>query len=262
MDYDDAYAITTHTPGAAELLDSLPGRSDDFRATLGRRAQLNQVYGSSGRQIFDLYQPEGTPRGTLIFVHGGYWRGQHGRTYGYLAAGALGRGWQAAHPSYDLCPAVHIRDITRQIATAITTIAARTEGSLTLAGHSAGGHLVARMLDRNLLAPEVAARIAHVMPISPLTDLRPLMHTAMNDDYQMDAAEAAAESPVLMSDRYDLPVTIVVGADERPALLQQSRWLAEAWDVPCEVVPNKHHFDVIDALADPDSVFTRLLTGA
>lgn len=262
MDYDDAYAIASHTPGAAELLESLPARSDAFRARLGGRMELDQSYGETKRQIFDLYQPEGTPKGTLIFVHGGYWLGQHGRTFGYLAAGALGRGWQSAHPSYDLCPSVRVGDITRQIASAVAAIAARTRGAISIAGHSAGGHLVSRMLDRALLAPEIATRLIHVMPISPLADLRPLTQTSMNADLRLDLTEAAAESPILMSDRHDVPVTVVVGADERPALLQQSRWLSQAWNVPCRVVPGKHHFDVIDELADPDSDPTRLLTGS
>lgn len=261
MDLSDAYAITTHTPGAESLLAQLPGRSDAFRATLGDRFEPDRQYGTGDRQVYDLYRPEGPPAGTLIFIHGGYWRGQHGRTYGYLASGALGRGWQAAHPSYDLCPTVHIRDITRQVAAAVSAIAEATAGPLAIAGHSAGGHLAARMLDRDLLAPGVAGRLTRVVPISPLSDLRPLRHTAMNEDFRMDETEAAAESPVLMTNRFDVPVTVVVGARERPALLDQARWLAEAWGAELDIVADRHHFDVIDALADPASDLMARLTG-
>ncbi|MGV6848775.1 MAG: alpha/beta hydrolase [Marinibacterium sp.] len=253
MDLSDAYAITAHTPGADALLADLPGRSERFRAALDDRVGMDVPYGTTERQIFDLYHPQGASGGTLVFIHGGYWRAQHGRTFGYLAAGALGRGWQAAHPSYDLCPAVHIRDITRQIVSAICAVAARTDGPLALAGHSAGGHLAARMLDRGLLPPEVAGRLTHVMAISPLSDLRPLLQTDMNADLRLDAAEAAAESPVLMTDLLDVPVTVVVGANERPALLDQALGLSEAWGTDLQIVQGRHHFDVIDALADPDS---------
>ena len=74
-------------------------------------------------------------------------------------------------------------------------------------------------------------------------------------------ADAEAESPVLQP-KPETPVTLWVGADERPAFLDQSRWLAAAWDAPEVIVPGKHHFDVIDALADPDSKLVRTLTCA
>jgi acetyl esterase/lipase len=260
MDYDDAYAITKHVAAAPEIIAALPARSDAFRAALNGRYDLDLSYGPGARNIFDVYHPEGAAQGTMIFIHGGYWRILHSRPHGFLAAGALGRGWRAAMPSYDLCPSVHIRDITRQIAAAVTAIASRFDGPLAICGHSAGGHLAARMLDRALLSDEIAARIRHVMPIAPLTDLRPLMHTAMNDDFKLDDAEAMAESPVLMTDRHSVPVTVLVGADERPALIDQAHWLSDAWGCDLVIEPGKHHFDILDLLTDPDNpVVTRML---
>jgi hypothetical protein len=134
-------------------------------------------------------------------------------------------------------------------------------GPVALAGHSAGGHLVARMLAPGLLPEHVAARLSHVMPISMLSDLRPLMQTAMNADFRLDAAEAAAESPLLMPARLPVPVTIWVGGAERPAFLDQTRWLAEAWNVPQVIAPARHHFDVIDPLTDPASDMLAQLLG-
>jgi hypothetical protein len=104
-----------------------------------------------------------------------------------------------------------------------------------------------------VLAPQVAGRLAHVMPISPVADLRPLLETSMNAQFRLTPETAAAESPVLMHPAAGLACTVWVGADERPAFLDQARWLADAWAAPCHVAPEKHHFDVIDALADPDS---------
>ena len=83
----------------------------------------------------------------------------------------------------------------------------------------------------------------------------------MNADLGLDAAEAAAESPVLHpAPGADLHVW--VGAAERPAFLDQARWLSEAWKAPLTIAPSKHHFDVIDGLADPDSGLTEVLLGA
>lgn len=260
MDFDDAYANGAYIAGA----DAYPVRwaeaASGFRAGLDDRAQVGLPYGPSPRQVFDLFLPNGTAHGTVIFVHGGYWRAFDPSTWSHLAAGVLARGWAVAMPGYDLCPDVRISHINAQIARAVTAIAAETGGPIALAGHSAGGHLVARMLAPGLLPPEVAARLSLVMPISPLSDLRPLLHTAMNADLRLTEAEAAAESPLDMVERLPVPVAVWVGAEERPAFLDQARWLSTAWSADLVTAPGRHHFDVIDPLTDPMSPMVRLLT--
>lgn len=84
------------------------------------------------------------------------------------------------------------------------------------------------------------------------------MRTAMNETLGIDAAEAAAESPALLVPREGARVTCWVGADERPEFVRQSALLANIWtglgaDTSFVVEPGRHHFDVIDGLADRDS---------
>lgn len=261
MELDDAYANGAYIAGADSYPPRWAAEAAAFRTALGARARIGLRYGAAEREVFDLFLPEGDAAGTVIFVHGGYWRAFDRSSWSHLAQGALAQGWAVAMPSYTLCPENTITGITNQIAAAVTEVAAQTDGPLVLTGHSAGGHLVARMLAPGMLPARVAERVARVVPISPLSDLEPLLKTSMNADFGMDAAEARAESPIHQP-APDVPVTVWVGGDERPAFLDQARWLAEAWDVSCHIEPGKHHFDVIDALADPESALTRLLTGA
>lgn len=259
---DDAYANAAYIPGAADFPPRWERASEALREGLLEQglADLDQPYGDSPRQRFDLFHPSDTPKGLLVFVHGGYWLRFDKSTWSHLAAGALAQGWAVAMPSYDHCPTVRIGDITRQIAQAVTAAAGMIAGPIVLAGHSAGGHLVARMLQPGLLSDAVAERLRHVMPISPVSDLRPLLRTSMNADFKLDDAAAIAESPALMVERLPVPVTIWVGADERPVFLDQARWLAEAWGCPHIIDTGKHHFDVIDPLADAQSeMIQRLL---
>ena len=262
MTLDDAYANAAHIPGAEEFPPRWSAAAALFRAQLGAQAEVGVSYGPSERQTYDLFQPEGTAQGAVIFVHGGYWKAFDPSVWSHLAAGPLARGWAVAMPGYDLCPNVRISDITRQIAAAVTAIAARTQGPLVLTGHSAGGHLVGRMLADGMLAPQVRARIVRVVPISPVADLEPLLQTSMNDILHLDETEAQAESVTRMPPPEGVEVTVWVGGDERPAFLDQARWMAEAWDVTDVVVTGKHHFDVIDALAEPDSDLVNTLCGA
>lgn len=260
VDYDDAYSNAAYIADADDYPARWAAQSQAFRDSLGARAQSGLPYGEGPRQVFDLFQPEAQPKGTVIFVHGGYWRAFDSSSWSYLAAGPLAQGWTVAMPSYDLCPNVHIAQISRQVAAAVRKIAEQTEGPLSLVGHSAGGHLVARVLDVALMPDGVADRLHHVVPFSPLSDLRPLLRTAMNEEFRLSEEEAAAESPLLMADRHEIPTTVWVGGDERPAFLDQARWLAEAWDAGQVIVPGKHHFNVVDVLADPSGDLVRTLT--
>jgi alpha-beta hydrolase superfamily lysophospholipase len=162
--------------------------------------------------------------------------------------------------SYDLAPDVRVSQITRQVAVAVETISQRVAGPIYLAGHSAGGHLVSRML-----CPDVPlsmrGRIARVMPISPVADLRPLLRTDLNEDLKLDETEAAAESPILSKQMGATPVHVWVGSDERPAFIDQARWLQDAWQTELTLDPGKHHFNVIDGLLTSDSaLMTALLS--
>jgi acetyl esterase/lipase len=261
MKFDDAYANGAYIEGA----DAYPPRWESaakvFRDELGARAQQGVSYGPSDRQVFDFFQPEGVARGTMVFVHGGYWKAFDASTWSHFAAGALARGWAVAMPSYDLCPDVRIGDITRQIAAAVTRVADRTFGPMALVGHSAGGHLVCRMTDRLILPAEIRGRVKQVVSISPLADLTPLMETSMNEVLCIDAAEALAESPVNMQPPHGLDLTIWVGGNERPAFLEQAEQLGRTWGARRIVDEGKHHFDVIDALADPDSPMIKAVLG-
>ncbi len=264
VNLDDAYANAAFIPGGPEYPARWAAQAAGFREGMLEQglADLGVSYGDSARQRFDLYLPGPSPKGLCVIVHGGYWRAFDPSMFSHLAGGAVAQGWAVAMPGYDLCPEVHIADITRQIAAAITAASAMVAGPVVLAGHSAGGHLVARMLEPGLLPDPVAARLRHVMPISLLSDLRPLMHTAMNADFRLTDAEAEAESPLLRPARLPVPVTLWVGGAERPAFLDQTRWLADAWSVPQIIAPDRHHFDVIDPLTEPASDMLARLLGA
>jgi acetyl esterase/lipase len=253
MSLDDAYEIAEYIEGADAYPPLWAEKAAAFRKRMGARAQIGVSYGPSDRQVFDFYHPEGVSRGTMFFVHGGFWKAFDAGSFSHLAAGALSRGWAVAMPTYDLCPDVRISEIGAQVAAALNEVAVRTQGPIALAGHSAGGHLVARVMDPLLLPADVRDRVAQIVAISPLADLAPLLQTKRNEILRLDEAEVASESPVNMSPPHGVDVTVWVGADERPAFLEQAEVFSRAWGAKMTILENKHHFDVIEALEDPDS---------
>ncbi len=247
MDMDREYANSAFIAGSEALPALWTQKAAAFRAGIGKRGRLGIAYGPHDRQKLDLFLPETTPRGLLVFIHGGYWMETGRELWSHLAAGALGRGWACAMPSYTLAPQARVHQISAEIANAVTVAAAEVAGPLVITGHSAGGHLAARMGCADHHNP----CITRVVPISPLADLEPLLHTQMNQTLWLDAEEALAESPAFQPLACD--AHIWVGGDERPAFLWQARTLSENWDCRWTVDPGLHHFNVIDGLEHPGS---------
>lgn len=256
-DWDDAYANTVHIPQGEAFV---PRWRD--AAALFRAAQRPEPLGRG-----HVFRPAGAARGMMVFVHGGYWMESGPDLWSHLAAGALARGWAVAMPAYTLAPAARIGQMVHEVASAIMDAASRIDGPIALTGHSAGGHLAARMICDDATLPDaVTARVTACVPISPLADLRPLLRTAMNDTLRLDADEAAAQSPALLVPRMGIPVTTWVGGAERPEFIRQARLLADVWAglgaaTHCVTDPGRHHFDVIEGLEPADSpLMERLLS--
>ena len=258
MDFNDAYANMAHIPDAPSYVAEWPERAAAFRATWQQK-RLDIAYGSDPRQRFDLFLPEGPAKGLAVFIHGGYWRAFAKDDWSHLAAGTLARGFAVALPSYRLAPQVTLDEICSDVAAAVTAVAGYVEGPIHLAGHSAGGHLVTRLISgRALLAAPLIKRILAVTSISGVHDLRPLLQTELNDLLAITEVIAANESPALLTPLAPvmagkIGVNVWVGAEERPEFRRQTDLLALSWGglgVPVTVTheEGRHHFDVIDGL--------------
>lgn len=268
-DWDDAYANGANIAGSERWPAAWDGPAKafrDMRATAGK-AQLDLSYGTGPRNRFDLYLPDSEPKGLVVYIHGGYWKAFDKSTWSHLAAGCIAKGYAVAMPSYSLCPDVRIADIGREVGAAIEAAAGLVDGPLMLTGHSAGGHLASRMICSGTpLSPAIQSRIRNVVSISGLHDLRPLMMTQMNEILRIDEAEAIAESPALLRPMPNARLTCWVGGSERQEFVRQSVLLANIWvglgaTTNLVIEPDRHHFNIVDGLADSGHGLTRTLLG-
>ncbi|SMY06169.1 alpha/beta hydrolase [Flavimaricola marinus] len=255
MHADAAYANAAFIPDGS----SYPARWEAAAAAFRLAHPPERLsHGPSPRQVVDLFRPT-NPKGLLVFVHGGYWIEGHPDMWSHLAAGPFALGWAVAIVGYDLCPDVSIPEITAQVARAVEVAAGAVPGPIHLTGHSAGGHLVARLgcADVDLA---VRDRLRRIVPISPVGDLAPLMFTSMNARLRIDAIMALTESP-LRRPAPGADVTVWVGAAERPVFLAQAEALAHRWSCRLVIEPDRHHFDVIAGLERADSPLTTAVLG-
>lgn len=261
IDWQDAFDNGAYIPGARDLPAQWASESQQLRNLWAAADRLDAdiAYGDEDRQRLDIVRPEGKSRGLVVIVHGGYWHKFSKSDWSFLAQGCLAQGWSVALPSYRLAPQASISQMTQDVAEAITVAAERVDGPVLLTGHSAGGHLVTRMLSEDDVLPmAICQRLAKVVSISGLYDLRPLMANTMNEVLQLDLAEATRESPALHLPRSGIPLILWVGAEERPEFLRQTRLLCERWQgqlasITAIYEPGKNHFSVIDGLANAES---------
>lgn len=209
------------------------------------------AYGAGEREGMDLF--EAAPDAPVaVFLHGGYWQALDRSWFSGLAPALLAQGVSLAIPSYDLAPSVRLGHILRQVRAAVETVRERTGARPMVFGHSAGGHMAACLLSEGRASAAVA--------ISGVFDLAPLIPTSLNVALRLDALEAAALSPI----HWPVPngstpggtvLDCVVGGDESPEFLRQSRMMVDLWgakgvETRYEALPGLNHFTVLDPLFD------------
>lgn len=141
------------------LMDLAPVRSLTLSFPKGRREV------SSFLSIVAIGQPSESPTGRILQK-------------------ARARGWAEALPQYTLAPDAALSDMVIGVAAAIELAAVQVDGPIRRADHSAGGHLVTRMIGED--SPlSVLNRVDHVVSIIGVYELRPLLHTSMNDTLKL-----------------------------------------------------------------------------
>ncbi len=235
------------------------------------QAQLDLPYGSGQLERLDIFPatvpaPEaGAP--VLVFFHGGYWRSLDKADHSFIAPAFNAAGAAVVVPNYALCPAVTVEHIALQAALAVEWVvrnAASFGGDpsrIALAGHSAGGHLVAMLLSCRWkqLADDLPAQpVAGGLAISGLYDLEPLRHTpSVQGDLRLTPTAVGRLSPAFFPRPKGPKLHAVVGLDESDEFLRQNALIRDVWGptaVPvCETLPGLNHFTVLNTLADPSS---------
>lgn len=229
-------------------------RAAEARKSLAGRRDI--AYGAHERERLDVFRAA-EARGTLVFLHGGYWRAFAKEDFSWIAQAYVRAGISVAIPSYPLCPQVRLSAICESVSRAVDYIA-RVEltcaerRNLVIAGHSAGAHLAAWYL--------ASAPADAIVCVSGLFDLLPLLHTQFLSGMGWEAAELHAISPLYAPPPDKGRVLLVVGENESAEFHRQSERFAEAWADrgPRLVrVPRTNHFTVLDALGDSDHALTR-----
>lgn len=231
--------------------------------------KLDVAYGLGDKEKLDVFPGATTDSSkaapVLIFIHGGYWRSLDKADQSFLAPAFTQQGSCVVIPNYSLCPAVTVSDIVLQLVNAVAWVYKNIEKfggdaqRITIAGHSAGGHLVAMLLSclwqkfDTTLPNDV---VKNALSISGLFELETPMHSPyLQDSLHLTPAEVKRISPAWMPAPASGKLYSVVGGDESPEFLRHNQLIQDAWGkqaVPVsEQLPGLNHFTVLEALCQP-----------
>jgi arylformamidase len=232
--------------------------------------RLDLPYGAHPLETLDVFAPpNANDAPVLVFIHGGYWRSMDKADHRFLAEPFVQGGAVVVLINYPLCPgdAIHgsvsIADIAKSCVRALawvhTHIGAHggNPQRVSLAGHSAGGHLSAMLLccnwqvvDRRMPKNWIKAATS----ISGLYDLRVIARIPfLKPSLRLNAIDALMCSPALFPPPRHAKLTSVVGADESAEFLRHNQMIQTRWGasvVPvCETIARRNHFSVIEDMA-------------
>ncbi len=239
-----------------------------------RRAPWRELtYGAHPRAGITLFPadpaarpPDGEAPPLLAFLHGGYWQALSRQDFEFPGPAFAARGIAFATIGYPLCPDVSMATLAEQVRHALVWLYDEAPAlgvdpeRLFLAGHSAGGHLAALMACTDWPAVgHPAGLVKGAAAISGLFDLAPVARCYLNDVLHLDEAAARALSPIhAVPPPPAPPLLLSVGGHESAAFHDQQAVFAAAWRGAGHLVrevamADHHHFDIVQALGDPQS---------
>lgn len=261
MYWENEYNPRVRVADAERHFDVWAQRAEGARAVL-KNSSLDVAYGTHPRERLDVFHAE-SARGTLVFLHGGYWRAFGKEAQSWIAEAFVGVGISVVIPNYPLAPQARLAEIVTSLSSAVghlqQALSCGERRRVVVAGHSAGAHLAACLLARSETGT-ARCMLDGIVCISGIFDLVPLLHTRMLANMGWTAEELHAVSPLFMPPPARGAVVLAVGAEESLEFRTQTARMAHAWASGVTgvlSVEGRNHFSVVDELDDPRSELFR-----
>jgi arylformamidase len=221
-------------------------------------------YGKHPRECLDFFPSATSNAKTLVFIHGGYWQMFDKSRFHFIADTFLSHNINLAIINYPLAPAETMDDMVVAVRKSILWL----QNNLALydadpqeiyvAGHSAGGHLAAMLLQKEW-AKTLPYPLKGICAMSGLFDLRPIQLSYLNKTLHMDKEMAVRNSPIDIIPVQNCPVIVATGTAETSEFKDQGRsfyntWKSKTASIKVIELEGLNHFSILDALVDENAL--------
>ena len=274
--YESMYNNRAMVPDFADHFARWQSASQAVRAQLD--CSLDVAYGTGVNETLDIF-PAAQPNAPVVFfIHGGYWRSLDKSDHSFVVPALQATGACVVVVNYALCPStqgqtVTVPDIALQMTRALAWthqhIAAHggDPARITVAGHSAGGHLAAMVLAadwKKVNAKLPVHLVRKALSISGLYDLDPVRKAPfVQASLHLTPKQVRQASPALWASPRQRTLYTVAGGQESFEFLRQNQLIQKSWGtrtVPvCEALAGCNHFTVLDELTRPGTRLNELM---
>lgn len=183
------------------------------------------TYGEDPAQLAELTRAEGSSKGVVVIIHGGFWRSMYDLSLGRpLAASLAAQGWDAYNLEYRRVGngggwPTTFEDVSAGIDALADVDGLDTSKVITL-GHSAGGHLAVLAAGRTDAAVPVTAAISQAGVLDLKAAIGENLGAGAVNAFLGDAAPEQADPTSQIP--LDVPVRCVHGEDDDIVPISQS----------------------------------------
>ena len=267
MEYQ--YNPRESVPEYPELAKVRAAQAKKVRETA--KSWLNVAYGTSPREMLDIYAADKPGGPVLVYIHGGYWRSGSKEDNCNFVPTFTKRGATVVLVEYDLCPQVTVTDIVRQTRSAIAWVGKnimRYSGDpsrIYVSGHSAGGHLTAMALAHDWTKEGLAQDcIKGAVATSGVFDLDMVMKISVQEQVKLTPEAVKLNSPFLNPPKVKCPLVVAVGSAEPKGWQQMSEdyfnfCKQQGMSAEYLVVPGANHYTMSEKLLDENNPLTQAM---
>lgn len=219
--------------------------------------QKDLVYGINQEEKLDLCVTDNPESPLIVFIHGGYWQLLSKDDCLFPAKHFFDHGIAYCAIDYTLAPMAHISEMIEQCRRSIQWLFSNAKrfgydkNKIFLLGSSAGAHLAAMTMLTNWnkynLPDDV---IKGVTLLSGVFDVRPIVHTYINEPLNLDMHEAERLSPLFLVGPNNSDVIVSWGENETSEFKRQSIEFEKKWKDTGNKsnlieVKDSNHFDIV-----------------
>ncbi len=260
--YNPKKAVANH-----EIFQNLATKSAaHFRKKIKNKF-LNISYGNRKKEKLDIFVPNNPHKCPVqVYFHGGYWISRDKYDHSHLAEPSIKNNIIHISVNYDLCPDVTLDIIVEEAIEAIKWINNNIskyggdKNNINLIGHSAGAHLVAMALTKNIVKKESFIKSATL--ISGIYSPEITMYLSVNEKIKITDRVSRVTNVLNYKLAIKTKILVIVGEHEpkewKELSVEYINWLKKNGVITkLYVAKALNHFTIVKSLSNPRSILTK-----